>query len=235
MSYTEAKEIIGAWRKQLAQGGDNDRAMIHEIVRLRTALAAATQRIAELEAWIDAVPTGALIDYYYGSEAVSYDARQAAVGGGNMSIHTDFPLPWHITYTARHRARGYNSHIRAADDSYVAERITNEDLALYIVEVVNDRYELRDELAAATARTEAAERDRTHWAECWRDGGSQHYACAVAEAEQLRVDLAAATARAEAAEAELAEYIAWIDALPRWALDQAITALARGEQSEVQP
>jgi hypothetical protein len=74
-----------------------------------------------------------------------------------MSIHTDFPLPWHITYTARHRARGYNSHIRAADDSYVAERITNEDLALYIVEVVNDRYELRDELAAATARAEAAE------------------------------------------------------------------------------
>ena len=74
-----------------------------------------------------------------------------------MSIHTDFPLPWHITYTARHRARGYNSHIRAADDSYVAERITNEDLALYIVEVVNDRYELRDELAAANARAEAAE------------------------------------------------------------------------------
>ena len=74
-----------------------------------------------------------------------------------MSIHTDFPLPWHITYTARHRARGYNSHIRAADDSYVAERITNEDLALYIVQVVNERDQLRADLAAANARAEAAE------------------------------------------------------------------------------
>ncbi len=95
-----------------------------------------------------------------------------------MSIHTDFPLPWHITYTARHRARGYNSHIRAADDSYVAERITNEDLALYIVEVVNDRYELRDELAAATARAEAAERERDEL---------RQYAAYVAECNKRRV------------------------------------------------
>jgi predicted RNase H-like nuclease (RuvC/YqgF family) len=52
---------------------------------------------------------------------------------------------------------------------------------------------------------------------------------------ELEAKLAAAIARAEAAEAELAEYIAWIDALPRWRIDQAITALARAQQSEVQP
>ena len=74
-----------------------------------------------------------------------------------MSIHKDFPRPWHITHTARHRAHGYYSHIRAANDNYVVERITDEDLALYIVQVVNERDQLRAELAAATARAEAAE------------------------------------------------------------------------------
>ena len=34
-------------------------------------------RVRELGAWIDAVPSGALIDYYYGSEARSYDGRAA--------------------------------------------------------------------------------------------------------------------------------------------------------------
>ena len=92
MKYTEAKKIIRAWRNQCGMGGDNDRAMIHEIVRLRTALAAATQRIAELEAWIDAVPTGALIDYYYGSEAVSYDARQAVKELGAWVRHVEDEL-----------------------------------------------------------------------------------------------------------------------------------------------
>ncbi|MBP8293847.1 MAG: hypothetical protein KAX65_13810 [Caldilineaceae bacterium] len=74
-----------------------------------------------------------------------------------MSIHKDFPRPWHITHTARHRAHGYYSHIRAANDNYVVERITDEDLALYIVQVVNERDQLRADLAAANARAEAAE------------------------------------------------------------------------------
>jgi len=39
--------------------------------------AALRARVAELEAWIAAVPSGALIDYYYGSEARSYDGRAA--------------------------------------------------------------------------------------------------------------------------------------------------------------
>ena len=34
-------------------------------------------RVRELDAWIAAVPSGALIDYYYGSRALSYDAREA--------------------------------------------------------------------------------------------------------------------------------------------------------------
>ena len=34
-------------------------------------------RVAELERQLDAIPTGALIDYYYGSEALTYDARRA--------------------------------------------------------------------------------------------------------------------------------------------------------------
>ena len=34
-------------------------------------------RVRELDAWIAAVPSGALIDYYYGSGALSYDAREA--------------------------------------------------------------------------------------------------------------------------------------------------------------
>ena len=34
-------------------------------------------RVRELDAWIAAVPSGGLIDYYYGSGALSYDAREA--------------------------------------------------------------------------------------------------------------------------------------------------------------
>lgn len=41
------------------------------------------------------------------------------------------------------------------------------------------------------------DRGRTHWPDCWRDGGARHYDCAVAEAERQRQ-------RAEDAEAALA-------------------------------
>jgi ribosomal protein S27AE len=80
-----------------------------------------------------------------------------------VSIHKDFPRPWHITHTTRHRAHGYYSHIRAANDNYVVERITDEDLALYIVQVVNERDQLRADLAAANARAEVAEAELAAW------------------------------------------------------------------------
>lgn len=95
-----------------------------------------------------------------------------------MSIHKDFPRPWHITHTTRHRAHGYYSHIRAANDNYVVERITDEDLALYIVQVVNERDQLRADLAAANARAEAAERERDEL---------RQYAAYVAECNTRRV------------------------------------------------
>jgi hypothetical protein len=42
-----------------------------------------------------------------------------------------------VTTTNRWRARGYNYHIRAANDNYVAERILNGALAQHIVSAVN--------------------------------------------------------------------------------------------------
>ena len=117
-----------------------------------------------------------------------------------MSIHKDFPRPWHITHTARHRAHGYYSHIRAANDNYVVERITDEDLALYIVQVVNERDQLRAERDAANERIAeldenerqlCAERERFH--EILQDAQTRTYYLAWKDEK----------ARAEVAEREL--------------------------------
>ena len=90
MTYTEAKRIIGFWRRLCANGRDTERIMIHEIVRLvvgrddwkretqqtRAALAAATARAeaaerdaADVRRWADAVPVEELRRYYFHSIA----------------------------------------------------------------------------------------------------------------------------------------------------------------------
>lgn len=45
MTYSEAKEHLSFWRRQVRYGGDTDRQMIHKIVRLEA-------RVRELEAQI---------------------------------------------------------------------------------------------------------------------------------------------------------------------------------------
>ena len=55
---------------------ESERLSLNEAIAVADKLNA-VQRVRELDAWIAAVPSGALIDYYYGSEARSYDGRAA--------------------------------------------------------------------------------------------------------------------------------------------------------------
>ena len=55
---------------------ESERLSLNEAIAVADKLNA-VQRVKELEGWIAAVPSGALIDYYYGSGALSYDAREA--------------------------------------------------------------------------------------------------------------------------------------------------------------
>ena len=75
-----------------------------------------------------------------------------------VSEMADFPRPWRVEHSRRRHARGgYSRCIRAANDAYIAERVNYDGLAEYIVAAVNERDDLLAQLAAATARAEAAE------------------------------------------------------------------------------
>lgn len=51
----------------------------------------------------------------------------------------EFPTPWRLTFTKRKRKSGErNVYIRAADNAYIAERVTNEKVARRIVDTIND-------------------------------------------------------------------------------------------------
>lgn len=93
-----------------------------------------------------------------------------------------FPRPWHVRCTLRHKVGGWNQHIMSADDLYVAEGVSGEGVADYIVAVVNEHEVLRARLARAY----------------------QENAALVERHNEIDDALAAALARAEAAEAKLA-------------------------------
>lgn len=77
-----------------------------------------------------------------------------------MNALDNYPRPWRVTTTSRWRARGYNYHIRAANDMYVAERLTGgEAVATIIVEGVNERDE-RDRLRAELAELQSLLQER---------------------------------------------------------------------------
>lgn len=95
-----------------------------------------------------------------------------------MNELDNYPRPWRVTTTGKQRRTGggYNYHIRAANDMYVAEKLmVGEDGAALIVESVNEREEpiaaLKTQLATMAElyesqskilHTVAVERDALH-------------------------------------------------------------------------
>lgn len=93
-----------------------------------------------------------------------------------MNELDNYPRPWRVTTTSKQwrTGGGYNYHIRAANNMYVAEHVMGGSaVATLIVEGVNERDE-RDRL-----RTELAERDDA----AWRDAG----ACPLCSAPGTRI------------------------------------------------
>jgi len=85
-----------------------------------------------------------------------------------MNELDNYPRPWRVTTTGKQRRTGggYNYHIRAANDMYVAEKLMGgEDVAALIVESVNEREEpiaaLKTQLATM-AELNASQREQLH-------------------------------------------------------------------------
>ena len=75
-----------------------------------------------------------------------------------MSELDEYKRPWRVEQSPKPKKHGgYNYRIRSANNYYIAEYLSDGDLAQHIVSAVNERDQLRAALVAATQRAEAAE------------------------------------------------------------------------------
>lgn len=132
-----------------------------------------------------------------------------------------------LTDRERESDREQADKILAVVAPQLAAATVRADAAEALGELVAEIRNLNADLAAAIARAQEAQDladDRLNYINDLTRQRNE-------ESRQLAI----MRQRVEAAEKALAEYITWIDSIPAWAMEQALTALARGERQEVQP
>jgi len=115
----------------------------------------------------------------------------------------EYKRPWRVEQSPKRKKHGgYNYRIRSANNYYIAEYLSDGDLAQHIVSAVNERDHLRAALAAATAE---------------RDHARRHVELLREELDAVPVAALDALAdSADAVPAKIIEWLAWATLGAHW-------------------